>query len=65
MMKPLTFACALVLGLGVLAVPSLAATAAEPPRSETVQAGDLNVAAATGWRTLNGRLMLAARRVCQ
>lgn len=58
MLKTLTVGCALA------ALTFSAASAAEPMRTAIVQYGDLNVASASGWKTLHQRLSLAAQRVC-
>jgi len=58
MFKTLTLGCALA------ALTVSAASAAEPVRTTVVQFGDLNVASASGWKTLHQRLALAALQVC-
>jgi UrcA family protein len=58
MLKTLTLGCALA------ALTVSAASAAEPVRTAVVQYGDLNVASASGWKTLHQRLSLAAQQVC-
>ena len=58
MLKTLAAGCVLA------ALTFSAASAAEPARTAVVQYGDLNVASASGWKTLHQRLSLAAKEVC-
>ena len=58
MLKTLAVGCVLA------ALTFSTASAAEPARTAVVQYGDLNVASASGWKTLHQRLSLAAQQVC-